>query len=238
MGRVCHKPVSLRLPERNGADGIPRRLEPVARWDCGGAALERTVHPRLRGACLFRPERGSRYLRGPEGKLPHANALYVVPNPGTLRFRCCTHQCFVISFWFKAGGGSTFEVRAGASPHHCTVDAPLAPPPPPPNCIGDFSSRCRRRPSPFPVHRRCCTADFGPDGPGGHAFSPDGLSWTFAGQAYDLWLPYADGSSTRVARRERPQVLTDSSGRPALLFTGVDPHSGGSWTQVQPINTE
>ena len=78
---------------------------------------------------------------------------------------------------------------------------------------------------------------FGPRGPGGHAFSRDGLSWTFAGQAYDLWLHYDDGKSTRVARRERPQVLS-LGGKPSLLFSGVDPHSGMSWTQVQRIQTE
>ena len=77
---------------------------------------------------------------------------------------------------------------------------------------------------------------FGPHGPGGHAFSADGLQWTFAGQAYDLWLHYDDGKSTRVARRERPQVLS-LGGKPALLFTGVDPHGGMSWTQVPRINT-
>ena len=76
---------------------------------------------------------------------------------------------------------------------------------------------------------------FGRDGPGGHAFSEDGLHWTFAGQAYDLMLRYDDGTSTRVARRERPQVLS-LGGKPALLFSGVDPHGGMSWTQVQPIN--
>jgi hypothetical protein len=62
----------------------------------------------------------------------------------------------------------------------------------------------------------------------------DGRTWKFAGVAYDLWLHYSDGKSTRVARRERPQVLV-VNGKPAFLFTGVDPHSGMSWTQVQPI---
>jgi hypothetical protein len=64
----------------------------------------------------------------------------------------------------------------------------------------------------------------------------DGIHLTFAGVAYDLWLHYADRNSTRVARRERPQVLS-VDGKPAFLFTGVDPHSGMSWTQVQPIVT-
>ena len=64
-------------------------------------------------------------------------------------------------------------------------------------------------------------------GPGGHGFSADGLSWTFAGQAYDLWLHYTDGKSTRVARRERPQVLS-LGGKPALLFSGVDQHGGSA----------
>lgn len=73
------------------------------------------------------------------------------------------------------------------------------------------------------------------DGPGGHAFSADGLQWTFAGQAYGHDIAYANGSTAPCATRERPQVVT-LAGKPALLFTGVTTVSGVSHTTLQPIN--
>jgi hypothetical protein len=75
------------------------------------------------------------------------------------------------------------------------------------------------------------------DGPGGHAFSADGLSWTFAGQAYGFGINYTDGSTAVNKRRERPQVVS-IGGKPALLFTGVTPQKGPSRTTVQPINQQ
>ena len=62
----------------------------------------------------------------------------------------------------------------------------------------------------------------------------DGISWTFAGQAYGSDIHYDDGSTSQIGRRERPQVLT-INGTPALLFTGVQPKSGLSFTMVEPI---
>ena len=78
---------------------------------------------------------------------------------------------------------------------------------------------------------------FGRSGPGGHAFSTDGRSWKFAGQAYGPHMTYTDGSSIDFGRRERPQVLS-LNGTPSFLFTGVQPKSGLSYTQVQPIATD
>ena len=77
------------------------------------------------------------------------------------------------------------------------------------------------------------THDFGQP-TGGHAFSKDGLSWTFAGNAYGNGMEYEDGSVVSFSRRERPQVLS-LGGEPAFLFTGVQPQAGLSYTQVQPI---
>jgi hypothetical protein len=70
---------------------------------------------------------------------------------------------------------------------------------------------------------------------GGHAFSPDGLSWTYAGNAYGSSIAYDDGSSETISRRERPQVLM-LDGLPALLFTGVQPTEGLPFTFVQSIS--
>jgi hypothetical protein len=76
---------------------------------------------------------------------------------------------------------------------------------------------------------------FGPDGPGGHAFSRDGVLWKFAGTAYNFSLQYENGNAVELARRERPQVLS-LDGKPAWLFTGVQPKQGPSHTLVQQIN--
>lgn len=73
-------------------------------------------------------------------------------------------------------------------------------------------------------------------GPGGHSFSEDGLSWTFAGQAYDFEVIWEDGSKEQLARRERPQVLM-VDGKPAVLFTGAQPKDGLSYTLAQRIAT-
>ena len=77
------------------------------------------------------------------------------------------------------------------------------------------------------------THDFGQP-TGGHAFSKDGLSWTFAGNAYGTKMEYDDGTSISFSRRERPQVLS-LDGHPSYLFTGVQPQTGLSHTQIQAI---
>ena len=71
-------------------------------------------------------------------------------------------------------------------------------------------------------------------GPGGHAFSADLHSWTFAGEAYNLSLLWEDGSVETLRRRERPFVLIDE-GLPAYLFTAVSPTHGLSYTLAQAI---
>jgi len=84
---------------------------------------------------------------------------------------------------------------------------------------------------------------FGKDGhgagPGGHAFSEDGITWHFAGQAYDFDIVYTDGSQESFSRRERPQVLM-IDGEPAVLFSGVEGKElfgKHSWTLAQRIAT-
>ena len=76
---------------------------------------------------------------------------------------------------------------------------------------------------------------------GGHAFSRDGLHWTFAGDAYDGELEWDDGTHDSLGRRERPQVLV-IKGEPAVLFTGVSiDRLGGmkhTFTLAQAIATE
>jgi len=71
---------------------------------------------------------------------------------------------------------------------------------------------------------------------GGHAFSRDGLSWTFAGSAYEHDIALANGTSFHVGRRERPQVLV-LEGEPAFLYVGVQMDDGRSLTLGQAITT-
>ena len=76
--------------------------------------------------------------------------------------------------------------------------------------------------------------------PGGHSFSRDGLSWTFAGSAYGFDVAFTDGSKSRYGRRERPQVLV-VDGEPTVLYNGVEgPESWGnsSHTLAQRIATK
>jgi len=75
---------------------------------------------------------------------------------------------------------------------------------------------------------------FGPDGPGGHSYSKDGIEWHFAGSAFDFSVDWIDGTKETLARRERPQVLF-VDGKPSVLFTGVQPKSGLSYTLAQRI---
>lgn len=70
--------------------------------------------------------------------------------------------------------------------------------------------------------------------PGGHAFSKDGLSWKFAGQAYNHTIELNNGTDVTISRRERPQVLS-VNGTPRYLYTGVQPTSLESFTLVQEI---
>ena len=73
---------------------------------------------------------------------------------------------------------------------------------------------------------------------GSHAYSRDGLSWTFSKTiAYNTTVHYDDGTSEVFDRRERPQLVLEK-GVPAYLSNGVQPMGGGlSHTIVVPINT-
>jgi hypothetical protein len=58
---------------------------------------------------------------------------------------------------------------------------------------------------------------------GGHVFSLDGRNWTTSPEAvYDVQMDYTNGTSKRVDHRERPTLLTDASGTPEWLITGVE----------------
>ena len=56
---------------------------------------------------------------------------------------------------------------------------------------------------------------------GSHAFSADGLAWTFSTTvAYNTTVTYTDGTAATLARRERPQIVFEG-GEPAYLTNGA-----------------
>jgi len=70
---------------------------------------------------------------------------------------------------------------------------------------------------------------------GRHAFSRDGLRWTFSDiPAYNSSVLMENGSITTFKRRERPQV-TFEKGIPKYLWSGIKLHGVHSWTFVQEI---
>jgi len=73
-------------------------------------------------------------------------------------------------------------------------------------------------------------------GGGGHAFSADGVNWKFGGVGYNQTVVWDDGTTTKLGRRERPQVLIEN-GVPMYLFNGVTPeNTWDSYTIATEIN--
>jgi len=59
---------------------------------------------------------------------------------------------------------------------------------------------------------------------GGHAYSRDGVSWTFSDTPpYGNVVNFTDGSSVALQRRERPHLVFDREGYISHLSTGVQP---------------
>ena len=75
------------------------------------------------------------------------------------------------------------------------------------------------------------------DATGGHAFSRDGLSWTWSPtSAYTKQVQWDDGTSRLMCRRERPALLLDAAWRvPLALFTAVS-DCERQYLHAQPIN--
>lgn len=60
------------------------------------------------------------------------------------------------------------------------------------------------------------------NGYGMHAYSPDGVSWTWSTTpAYDKTVELADGTTWDLGRRERPHILFDTDGTPTHLYCAV-----------------
>lgn len=76
---------------------------------------------------------------------------------------------------------------------------------------------------------------------GGHAYSRDGWTWTFSKyNAYGRTVEFRDGASMSLARRERPKLIFDETGRPRYLLNGAQKRNDcdNTMTFVQPICAE
>ena len=72
---------------------------------------------------------------------------------------------------------------------------------------------------------------------GRHAFSLDGISWTYSKMdAYDRNITFENGTILTADTRARPHVVSQGN-RVLALSTGIKPskESGYVWTNVQPL---
>ena len=84
---------------------------------------------------------------------------------------------------------------------------------------------------------------------GGHAFSTDGISWTYSGVAFGRSVAFTDGTAFDSTRRERPHLVMAADGvTPVALTSGVQYGSipfptqkygpeGAVYTLLQPVRT-
>ena len=64
---------------------------------------------------------------------------------------------------------------------------------------------------------------------GGHAFSVDGISWTYSPVVpFNATITYEDGSGVVLQRRERPHLIFDKQGYITHLTSGVQPPPSSS----------
>ena len=73
---------------------------------------------------------------------------------------------------------------------------------------------------------------------GSHAYSRDGVNWTRSDEPpYSTHVPFADGSSIRLTRRERPELVLSALGQPRYFSSGAqETHGDHSYTLVMKVN--
>lgn len=76
-----------------------------------------------------------------------------------------------------------------------------------------------------------------------HAYSPDGVSWTYTGTAATAETKYTDGTSEVYGHCERPHIMFDKDGvTPVALTNGVKiqglSNDDQSFTLFRPLNTK
>lgn len=66
---------------------------------------------------------------------------------------------------------------------------------------------------------------------GRHAFSTDGLSWTYSPEpAYNASIRFTNGTVSIFSRMERPFLIFDEDGKPTHLFNGVQQYDWDDYT--------
>ena len=86
---------------------------------------------------------------------------------------------------------------------------------------------------------------------GGHAYSRDGVSWTYSAVApFSNNVSFVDGSIVSMQRRERPHLIFDTRGYISHLINGVQPPPTAQkappagaqndyvYTSVQPVRVQ
>merc|ERR1711924_549728 len=80
---------------------------------------------------------------------------------------------------------------------------------------------------------------------GAHAFSADGVHWTFSKKpSYVTDITTKSGTVVAFKRRERPHLILDEDGQPSHLVTALTNHIGGhrgsdkAFTHVHALNTK
>ena len=81
-----------------------------------------------------------------------------------------------------------------------------------------------------------------PEVAGGHAFSADGVAWSYTGVAYNSSGLYADGAPFSFSRRERPHPVMAADGVTIVALTtgvgyadGSAAHGDATFTFLQPV---
>eukprot|EP01084_Bolivina_argentea_P227851 384905_1 len=74
---------------------------------------------------------------------------------------------------------------------------------------------------------------------GGHAYSLDGMNWTYSGLAYTSYVEFEDGTNFIFSRRERPHLIFDNDKCTPIALTTGSQYGGqfgdATYTSLQPI---
>ncbi len=68
----------------------------------------------------------------------------------------------------------------------------------------------------------------------GHAFSEDGVNWTYTGEAAGTTVRYSDGTTTSSARA-RPRLIIVDGRITHLISAEQEPEQGRSFTLIEPV---
>jgi hypothetical protein len=99
-------------------------------------------------------------------------------------------------------------------------------------------------------HSDCQASSTSKGAAGGHAWSKDGVNWTFhKSNCYNNKISLTDGTQWLLSRRERPKLIINEAGQITHLLSGVSlpgmangcgAHPAAAdhtFTMVQPVNT-